>query len=164
MSIKKVYPDTVLGVVMRNVVTISLVIFLVPLAGCVDESTESTEPTKSLLGDTEMIIDDGQFYKIGPTDGYGQFEWELTYIPTEGESNDSSWNVYLVDEPNFQQFEGGNSFLFYVNGSWESMDGNGTKGPTNLNPSESYYLIVDNWRNNENGESLRFRIQFFGWK
>ena len=140
---------------MRNVVTISLVIFLVPLAGCVDESTESTEstePTKSLLGDTEMIIDDGQF------------EWELTYIPTEGESSNSSWNVYLLDEPNFQQFEGGNSFLFYVNGSWESMDGNGTKGPTNLNPSRSYYLVVDNWRNNENGESLRFRIQFFGWK
>ena len=146
---------------MKNVVAISLVIFLVPLAGCLDELTE---PTKTELTDKEVILPGGDYWRVGPAVGYGQFEWELTHIPTEGESSDFSWNVYLMNVTNFQQYEDGNSSLFYVNGSWESMDGNGTKGPFNVDSSDGYYLVVENYRGNENGDSLRFRIQFFGWK
>ena len=99
--------------------------------------------------------------------GYGQFEWELTHIPTEGESSDFSWNVYLMNVTNFERYSGsledGNSPLFFVNGSWISMDGNGTKGPFNVDSSDGYYLIVENTWGNEN-DTLRFRIQFYGWK
>ena len=147
---------------MRNVVAISLVIFLVPLAGCLDELTE---PTKTELTDKEVIVPDGDYYRMGPAVGYGQFEWELTHIPNEGESSDFSWNVYLMNVTNFQRFEDGNvTAEFLINGSWRSMDGNGTKGPFNADSSDGYYLVVANNGNNENGDPLRFRIQFFGWK
>ena len=104
---------------MRNVVAISLVIFLVPLAGCLDELTE---PTKTELTDKEVIVPDGDYYRMGPAVGYGQFEWELTHIPNEGESSDFSWNVYLMNVTNFQRFEDGNvTAEFLINGSWRSM-------------------------------------------
>ena len=110
---------------MKNVVAISLAIFLVPLAGCLDELTE---PTKTELTDKEVILPHGDYYMGGPAEGYGQFEWELTHIPTEGESSDFSWNVYLMNVTNFERYSGsledGNSPLFFVNGSWISMDGN----------------------------------------
>ena len=68
---------------------------------------------------------------------------------------------------NFERYSGsledGNSPLFFVNGSWISMDGNGTKGPFNVDSSDGYYLIVENTWGNEN-DTLRFRIQFYGWK
>ena len=54
--------------------------------------------------------------------------------------------------------------LYFVNLSWEAMDSSGSKEPIYLESSEVYYLVVDNSRDNENGDSLRFRIQFFGWK
>ena len=56
------------------------------------------------------------------------------------------------------------TFRYFVNGSWLSMDGNGTKGPFNVDSSDGYYLVVQNaWGSNEN-DTLRFRIQFYGWK
>ena len=150
---------------MKNVVAISLVIFLVPLAGCLDELTE---PTKTELTDKEVILPHGDYYRGGPAVGYGQFEWELTHIPTEGESSDFSWNVYLMNVTNFERYSGsledGNSPLFFVNGSWISMDGNGTKGPFNVDSSDGYYLIVANNGNNETEDLVRLRIQFYGWK
>ncbi len=150
---------------MKNVVAISLVIFLVPLAGCLDELTE---PTKTELTDGEVILPGGDYWRGGPAVGYGQFEWELTHIPTEGESSDYSWNVYLMNVTNFERFSGsledGNSPLFFVNGSWISMDGNGTKGPFNVDSSDGYYLIVANNGNNETEDLVRLRIQFYGWK
>ena len=150
---------------MKNVVAISLVIFLVPLAGCLDELTE---PTKTELTDKEVILPGGDYWRGGPAVGYGQFEWELTHIPTEGESSDFSWNVYLMNVTNFERYSGsledGNSPLFFVNGSWISMDGNGTKGPFNVDSSDGYYLIVANNGNNETEDLVRLRIQFYGWK
>ena len=151
---------------MRNVVAISLVIFLVPLAGCLDELNGSL--SKIELTDHERILPHGDYYSGGPAVGYEQFEWELTHIPTEGESSDFSWNVYLMNVTNFQRYSGslddGYSPLFFVNGSWISMDGNGTKGPFNVDSSDGYYLVVQNaWGSNEN-DTLRFRIQLYGWK
>ena len=102
---------------------------------------------------------------MGPAEGYGQFEWELTHIPTENESSDFTWNVYFFNEINYQRFVDGNlSAEYFVNGSWGAMDGNGTKGPFNVDSSDGYYLVVANNGNNENEDSLRFRMQFFGWK
>ena len=147
---------------MKNVVAISLAIFLVPLAGCLDELTE---PTKTELTDKEVILPDGDYYRMGPAVGYEQFEWGFTHIPTEDESSNFSWHVFFMNITNFQQFEDGNETAkYFVNGSWISMDGNGTKGPFNVDSSDSYYLVVENSRGNENGDSLRFRIQFYGWK
>ena len=150
---------------MKNVVAISLAIFLVPLAGCLDELTE---PTKTELTDKEVIIPDGDYYRMGPAVGYEQFEWELTHIPTGNESSDFTWNVYLMNVTNFERYSGsledGNSPLFFVNGSWISMDGNGTKGPFDVDSSDGYFLVVANNGNNENEDSLRYRIQFYGWK
>ena len=147
---------------MKNVVAISLAIFLVPLAGCLDELTE---PTKTELTDKEVILPDGDYYVMGPAVYYEQFEWDFTHIPTEGESSNFSWHVFFMNITNFQQFEDGNETAkYFVNGSWISMDGNGTKGPFNVDSSDSYYLVVENSRGNENGDSLRFRIQFYGWK
>ena len=59
---------------MKNVVAISLVIFLVPLAGCLDELTE---PTKTELTDKEVILPGGDYWRGGPAVGYGQFEYEI---------------------------------------------------------------------------------------
>ena len=147
---------------MKNVVTISLVIFLVPLAGCLDELTE---PTKIELIQKELILPGGDYWRVGPVVGYGQFEWELTHIPTEDESRDISWNVYLMNVTNFQRFEDGNITAEYlINGSWRSMDGNGTKGPFNVDSSDGYYLVVANNGNNETEDLVRLRIQFYGWK
>mgnify|MGYP000461672784 CR=1 FL=1 len=147
---------------MKNVVTISLVIFLVPLAGCLDELTE---PTKIELIQKELILPGGDYWRVGPAVGYGQFEWELTHIPTEDESRDISWNVYLMNVTNFQRFEDGNITAEYlINGSWRSMDGNGTKGPFNVDSSDGYYLVVANNGNNETEDLVRLRIQFYGWK
>tara|TARA_B100001175_G_scaffold63387_1_gene51575 strand:+ start:96 stop:545 length:450 start_codon:yes stop_codon:yes gene_type:complete len=149
---------------MKNVVAISLVIFLVPLAGCLDELNE---PTKRELTDDTLILPYGDYMHLGPAVGYGQIEWELTYIPTENESSDFIWNVYLMNVTNFQRYSGslddGHSPLFFVNGSWLSMDGNGTKGPFNVDSSDGYHLIIENAWGNEN-DTLRFRIQFYGWK
>jgi len=146
----------------KNVVTISLVIFLVPLAGCLDELTE---PTKIELIQKELILPGGDYWRVGPAVGYGQFEWELTHIPTEDESRDISWNVYLMNVTNFQRFEDGNITAEYlINGSWRSMDGNGTKGPFNVDSSDGYYLVVANNGNNETEDLVRLRIQFYGWK
>jgi hypothetical protein len=44
------------------------------------------------------------------------------------------------------------------------MDGNGTKGPFNVDSSDGYYLIVVNNGNNETEDLVRLRIQFYGWK
>ena len=44
----------------KTVVTISLAMFLLPLAGCLDELTE---PTKTELTDKEMILPDGDFWR-----------------------------------------------------------------------------------------------------
>ena len=149
---------------MKNVVAISLAIFLVPLAGCLDELTE---PTKTELTDKEVIIPNGDYYRMGPAVGYEQFEWELTHIPTGNESSDFTWNVYLMNVTNFERYSGSledeNSPLFFVNGSWISMDGNGTKGPFNVDSSDGHYLIVENTWGNEN-DTLSIRIQFYGWK
>ena len=117
--------------IVKNVVTISLAMFLLPLAGCLDELTE---PTKTELIDKEVILPDGDFWRVGPAEGYGQFEWELTHIPTEGESSDISWDVFIMNVTNFQIYsdstdDDADTFRYFVNGSWLSMDGNGTKGP-----------------------------------
>jgi hypothetical protein len=146
----------------KNVVAISLAIFLVPLAGCLDELTE---PTKTELTDKEVILPDGDYYRLGPAVGYEQFEWNFTHIPTEGESSNFSWNVFFMNATNFQLFEDGNlTAEYFVNGTWRAMDGNGTKGPFDVDSSDGYYLVVANNGNNENEDSLRFRMQFFGWK
>ena len=149
---------------MKNVVAISLIIFLVPLAGCLDELSE---PTKIELWEGEWHLAEGDFWRVGPAEGYGQFEWELTHIPTGNESSDFTWNVYLMNVTNFERYSGyledGNSPLFFVNGSWISMDGNGTKGPFNVDSSDGHYLIVENTWGNEN-DTLSIRIQFYGWK
>ena len=148
--------------VVKNVVTISLAMFLLPLAGCLDELTE---PTKTELIDKEVILPDGDFWRVGPAEGYGQFEWELTHIPTENESSDFTWNVYFFNEINYQRFVDGNlAAEYFVNGSWRAMDGNGTKGPFNVDSSDGYYLVVANNGNNENEDSLGFGIKFYGWK
>ena len=147
---------------MKNVVAISLAIFLVPLAGCLDELTE---PTKTELTDKEVILPDGDYYRLGPAVGYEQFEWNFTHIPTEGESSNFSWNVFFMNATNFQLFEDGNlTAEYFVNGTWRAMDGNGNKGPFDVDSSDGYYLVVANNGNNENEDSLRFRMQFFGWK
>ena len=147
---------------MKNVVAISLAMFLVPVAGCLDESTE---PTKTELTDKEVTLLDGDYYKLGPAVGYEQFEWNFTHILTEGESSNFSWNVFFMNATNFQLFEDGNlTAEYFVNGSWISMDGNVTKGPFSVDSSDGYYLIVENSSGNENGDTLRFRIQFYGWK
>ena len=70
----------------------------------------------------------------------------------------------MMTETNYEQYVDSHSFLYFVNLSWEAMDSSGSKGPIYLESSEVYYLVVDNSRDNENGDSLRFRIQFFGWK
>ena len=153
--------------IVRNVVAISLVIFLVPLAGCLDELNERW--SKIELTDHERILPHGDYYSGGPAVGYEQFEWELTHIPTEGESSNISWDVFLMNVTNFQIYSEWNGSLeetprYFVNGSWLSMDGNGTKGPFNVDSSDGYYLVVQNaWGSNEN-DTLRFRIQLYGWK
>ena len=149
---------------MKNVVVISLVIFLVPLAGCLDELNGRL--SKIELTDHERVLPHGDYFSGGPAVGYGQFEWELTHIPTEGESSNITWHVFIMNVTNFQLYEDGYYEIakYFVNGSWISMDGNGTKGPFNVDSSDSYYLVVENSRGNENGDSLRFRIQFYGWK
>ena len=147
---------------MKNLVTISLAIFLVPLAGCLDGLTE---PTKIELWEGEQLLAEGDFWRLGPAEGYGKFEWELTHIPTENESSDFTWNVYFFNEINYQRFADGSlSAEYFVNGSWSSMDGNGTKGPFNVDSSDGYYLVVANNGNNENEDSLGFGIKFYGWK
>ena len=152
---------------MKNVVVISLVIFLVPLAGCLDELNGRL--SKIELTDHERVLPHGDYFSGGPAVGYGQFEWELTHIPTEGESSNITWHVFIMNVTNFQIYsdstdDDAGTFRYFVNGSWLSMDGNGTKGPFNVDSSDSYYLVVENSRGNENGDSLRFRIQFYGWK
>ena len=152
---------------MKNVVAISLVIFLVPIAGCLDQLNGRLSKTE--LTDREVILPHGDYYSGGPAVGYGQFEWELTHIPTEGESSDISWDVFLMNVTNFQIYsdstdDDAGTFRYFVNCSWLSMDGNGTKGPFNVDSSDGYYLVVANNGNNENEDSLRFRMQFFGWK
>ena len=147
---------------MKNVVTISLAVFLLPLAGCLDELTE---PTKTELIDKEVILPGGDFWRVGPAVGYEQFEWNFTHIPTEGESSNFSWNVFFMNATNFQLFEDDNlTAEYFVNGSWRAMGGNGTKGPFNVDSSDGYYLVVANNGNNENEDLLRFRVQFYGWK
>ena len=70
-----------------------------------------------------------------------------------------------MNASNFQLFEDGDlTAEYFVNGSWISVDGNVTKGPFSVDSSEGYYLVVENSRGNENGDTLRFRIQFYGWK
>tara|TARA_B100001250_G_scaffold206014_1_gene176842 strand:+ start:295 stop:738 length:444 start_codon:yes stop_codon:yes gene_type:complete len=146
----------------KNVVAISLIIFLVPLAGCMDELSE---PTKIELWEGEWHLAEGDFWRVGPAEGYGQFEWELTHIPAENESSDFTWNVYFFNEINYQRFVDGNlNAEYFVNGTLRAMDGNGTKGPFDVDSSDGYYLVVANNGNNENEDSLRFRMQFFGWK
>ena len=198
---------------MKNVVAISLAIFLVPLAGCLDELTE---PTKTELIDKEVILPGGDFWRVGPAVGYGQFEWNFTHISTENESSsnyddctdtggawkcevghdgdgegddihydyfeyedcefseddmvwncvmDFTWSVFIMNATNFQLFEDDNlTAEYFVNGSWRAMDGNGTKGPFNVDSSDGYYLVVANNGNNENEDVLRSRVQFYGWK
>ena len=89
---------------MKNVVVISLAMFLVPFTGCLDELTE---PTKTELTDKEVTLLDGDYFRLGPAVGYEQFEWNFTHIPTEGESSNFSWNVFFMNTSNFQLFEDG---------------------------------------------------------
>tara|TARA_B100000683_G_scaffold237118_1_gene242142 strand:- start:22 stop:465 length:444 start_codon:yes stop_codon:yes gene_type:complete len=146
----------------KNVVVISLAVFLVPVAGCLGELTE---PTKTELTDKEVNLLDGDYFRLGPAVGYQQFEWNFTHILTEGESSNFSWNVFFMNATNFQLFEDGNlTAEYFVHGSWISMDGNATKGPFSVDSSDGYYLVVENSGGNENGDTLRFRIQFYGWK
>ena len=147
---------------MKNVAVISLAVFLVPVAGCLGELTE---PTKTELTDKEVNLLDGDYFRLGPAVGYQQFEWNFTHILTEGESSNFSWNVFFMNATNFQLFEDGNlTAEYFVHGSWISMDGNATKGPFSVDSSDGYYLVVENSGGNENGDTLRFRIQFYGWK
>ena len=60
---------------MKNVVVISLAVFLVPVAGCLDELTE---PTKTELTDKKVNLLDGDYFRLGPAVGYQQFEWNFT--------------------------------------------------------------------------------------
>ena len=111
-----------------------LVIGLIICAGLATSGCSSDSGHGSY--DKTVTVDEDQYFSVQLT-GVSQVGWIVEYL--DGEHN---FDVYLLDDVNYQQFTNGNSFNYLSELSAPDAKG-GQRGPVTIT-EDDYYLVVDN--------------------
>ena len=143
---------------MRIVVAMVILIMMAStLSGCFGGEQ------KHLIKDTSTILDGGRYYMAGTSDGrvtgYDGYAWELTYTAQPDSSSGFSWNVYVLEGVNCDNFEDSASFI-YTTLTWKDMTGSGSRDRQTADSNDALCFIVDN---TDGHEPLEFEFKIYGW-
>ena len=122
---------------MNQVYLFALVLLCASFTGCM-----GGENCDTVTDNTEVSIDEDQYYFFDFNTGDVVKSLEYTFERKDDEGHEI--DVYLMDKPNFQQYENGHSFVYLVDFSEPATTKTMFGKDGNLNEDDEYFLVIDN--------------------
>ena len=122
---------------MKKAYLLSLVFLSASLTGCM-----GGEDCDTVTDSIETTVDEDQYFYFDFNTGDVVKSLEYTFERKDDEGHEI--DVYLMTEPNFQQYEKDNSFVYLADFSEPATTKTNFEKNGNLDESKKYFLVIDN--------------------